>query len=181
MPFDIRQHPDAPDLETLGDIVVDPIPREEIIARREDGDVLLEDNIRERDDVDAYPSMETGTQPGGQTAFDENVGTILYRLVQLFGTPQFPEYTAGDDISHRTDTTFKYLFRATLDEENDDLPGEWLFTVFDWRVDLGVAIARWGDEGEAITSSHATALTTLLLAYNITTEPVECVYEDIWF
>jgi hypothetical protein len=175
--MEIRKHPDAPDPEELAEVVVEPVPREEIERRRSDGQVLVEDNVREREDLDvtAYLSHKTdGTD-------SSNIGVGLYRLVQLFGTPQFPEYEAGEDISWRTDVTFKYLFRATHRGDHDELPSEWLMTVHDSHVRFAASVAEWREDDESFTADTKLALTTYALAQQIAADPVECVYEDIPF
>ncbi|WP_244605233.1 hypothetical protein [Halorussus halobius] len=176
MSIDIRKHPDAPDPESLQDVTVEPVPPEEIADRREGGRVLVEDNVRERDDLDviAYLSPE----PDGDDAVD--VGTGLYRLIQLFGTPQLSEYHAGEDISWRTDETFKYLFRARREaSEDDDLPEEWLFTVHDSHVRYAASVAEWHEDDDGtFVADDQVALTTYALAQQMALEPVMAVYED---
>lgn len=177
MSVDIRKHPDAPDPELLQDIFVEPIPPAEIERKRDEGSVLAEDNVRERDDLNviAYLAPETGEED------TVSVGIGLYRLIQLFGTPQMPEYHAGEDISDRTDETFKYLFRAQREDaaEDDELPAEWLFTIHDSHVRYAASVAEWHDEDEEFTADDQVALTTYALAQQLVVEPVEAVYEDI--
>jgi hypothetical protein len=177
MSVDIRKHPDAPDPELLQDIFIEPIPLEEIERKRDEGSLLVEDNIREREDLDviAYLSPEAN----GEDAVSVGIG--LYRLIQLFGTPQMPEYHAGEDISSRTDETFKYLFRAYREEadENDELPEEWLFTIHDSSVRYAASVAEWRDDDEPFTADDQVALTTYALAQQLVAEPVEAVYEDV--
>ncbi|WP_158057448.1 hypothetical protein [Halorussus halophilus] len=177
MPTDVRNHPDAPDFEQLQNVVLDPVTQEEIQRRRHDGEVLVEDVVNERDDLDVRAPVSN--EPG--EPIDGDVGTVLYRLVQLFGTPQFPEYMAGEDISDRHETTYKYLFRARVEDDSDELPDEWLMTIQDWRVELGVSVAEWRDSDESFTADSTTALTSLTLAQNVTASAVECDYEDIWY
>lgn len=178
MPIDIRNHPDAPSLESLQNVVVEPVPRDEIAARRDADEYLLEDNLVDREDLDVR--LELSDTPGGEVSQD--VGTVLYRFTQLFGTPQLPEYQAGEDISFREETVFKYLFRASTEAAGEDLPEEWLVTVFDYRVGLGVGVATWGDDPAAsFTAERPVAITSLALAHNIANEAVECVYEDVWY
>lgn len=177
MSVDIRNHPDAPDPESLEDVVIEPVPRDEIERRRSDGEVLVEDNVRERDDLNviAYLSPE----PDGSESVSVGVG--LYRLIQLFGSPQMPEYHAGEDISGRTDETFKYLFRARREDGNDELPTEWLFTVHDSHVRFAASVAEWREEDDEFTADDQVALTTYALAQQLVVEPVEAVYEDILY
>ena len=179
MPVDIRNHPDAPSLEELREFTLVPVPRDEMEARFADGEDLREHDLREeRNDVyvDLNPNPE---KPG--TNLD--IGMVLYRLVQLFGTPQVPGYEAGEDVSDRTDTTFKYLLRLIREGDVDgSLPDEWLITVYDRRVDLGVGLAAWsGDDRDPGEYGDDVALVTLALATNVVTEPVTCAYKDKWY
>lgn len=177
MPRDIRTHPDAPDLERLRNVVVEPIPQSEIRQRRDDGEVLVEDVVNERDDLNVRAPMSRDPEE----AAEGDVGTALYRLVQLFGTPPFPEYMAGEDISDRHEITYKYLFRAQVEDDVEELPDEWLLVIHDWHVEVGVSIAEWRDEDGEFTADAETALTSMALAQNITSEPIECDYKDIWY
>lgn len=182
MPVDIRDHPDAPPVEELRGFTLVPVARETIERRREDGEELREVNLREsRDDV----TVELEPDPVSTDRTDD-VGTALYRLVQLFGTPQVPGFEAGSDVSWREDTTYKYLFRLTRqpDGATDDrtLPEEWLVTVFDWHLELGVGLAGWSGDGvDPADYDDAVGLVTLALVTNVVTESVECEYEGIWY
>lgn len=177
--MDVRNHPDAPDFEELQDIVVEPIPPAEIEARRADGEVLVEDNVREREDLNVTAPLSE--QPGEEV--DDDAGVVLYRFTQLFGTPQVPEYHAGEDISWRTDETFKYLLRATHQGDPSEIPEEWLLTVHDSHVRLGASVAEWCDtEPESsFTADAKLALTTYALVQKIALQSVQCVYEDILY
>jgi len=172
--FDIREHPDAPAPDELRQFIVEPVPPDEIQARRDAGEHLHEVNLLDHDAVDAYIELE------GPATAEIDIGTVLYRLVQLFGTPPFPEFQAGTDISWREDTTFKYLLEARPADDPDDA-GQ-LFTVHDWRVHLGVSHAAWATEPAGDLAIDPTeAITTLALVSNIVTEPVECEYGGKWF
>ena len=177
MSVDIRKHPDSPDPALLEDILVEPIPRDEIERKRDEGKVLVEDNVREREDLNVIAYLSSN--PDGSE--DVSVGVGLYRLVQLFGTPQMPEYQAGEDISFRTDEVFKYLFRAHRQnaDEGDELPEEWLFTVHDSHVRWAASVAEWRDDDEEFTANDQVALTSYMLAQKLGVEPVESVYEDV--
>lgn len=178
MPTDITEHPEAPDLETLGEFVVEPVRRDEIERRRESGQTLIEENLVERDDLDVHVGLDR--QSSGREHV-QDIGNYLYRYTQLFGAPQFPEYLAGEDISWRTNETFKYLLRISA-PEGSDLPDDWLVTVFDWKVRLGVAVAEWREEEDAaldVDRDHA--LASLKLVHNVGSERVRCEYEDVWY
>jgi len=175
MPIDITDHPDFPAASELSEFLVEPVPDDRIERERADGKVLVETNLRELDELDSY--VELNPDPMGEHGGD--VGTALYRLTQLFGTPQFPEHRAGEDISNRTDTTFKYLFEVTRGDESGD---RWLVTVFDWHVQLGVGVAAWQESrDEPIAVEAETAVVLLALFSNVVTEPVSCAYEDVWY
>lgn len=179
MPVDIRDHPDAPSLEELREFTLVPVARGEIETRFQNGEELRERNLREeRTDVSVQLNADPG-EPGGNL----DVGMVLYRLVQLFGTPQVPGFEAGGDVSDRDDTTFKYLFRLIREGEVDgSLPDEWLVTVFDNHVDLGVGLAGWSGDGvDPSEYGDDVVLVSLALATNVVTEPVTCAYEDKWY
>lgn len=186
MAVDIRDHPDAPPAEELARFTLVPVAREEIERRQADGEELLEVNLREsRDDV--YVELEPDPTQRGPA---DDIGTALYRMVQLFGTPQVPGFEAGADVSGREDTTFEYLLRLTtapdVDPADDrSLPDEWLVTVFDWHAQLGVGLAGWSggdDEGvDPADYDDAVGLVSLALVTNVVTEPVQCEYEDMWY
>ena len=197
MPVDIRTHPDAPNREDLGHFLVEPVPTSTIEERRAAGEKLIEYNVLEADDLDVYAELDPEPfEPG-----HDDIGTVLYRLVQLFGTPQFPEYRAGADISHREDTTFRYLFTVKKgasdpEAEPDD---QWLITVHDWHVGLGVSLAEWREETaseggngleaddrepeprESGTFDRDRALASLALVYYMVTDSVQCVFADRWY
>ncbi|QZX99657.1 hypothetical protein [Halobaculum rubrum] len=179
MSVDIRDHPQTPPVEELQEFTLVPVAREEIADRRGDGEELREVNLREsRDDV----YVELDPDPTERGAHDD-IGTALYRLVQLFGTPNVPGYDAGDDVSEREDTTFKYLFRLVNGAEERDrtLPDEWLVTVFDWHTELGVGIAEWGEDPDPDAVDGAVGLVSLALATNVVSEPIQCIYKDKWY
>ncbi|KZN22824.1 hypothetical protein A4G99_17095 [Haladaptatus sp. R4] len=175
--MDIRNHPDAPDFEELQDILVEPVPRSEIEARRENGALLIEDNVREREDLNvvAYVSDDSD----GTNAND--IGVPLFRLIQLFGTPQLPEFQAGEDISGRRDATFKYLFRVTNKGDPVELPSEWLMTIHDSHVRFAASVAEWRDENTDFVADPKLALASYALALQLVLDPVECVYEGVPF
>jgi hypothetical protein len=181
--YNVLNHPDAPAVEELSEYVVEPVAPDVIERRREAGETLVEANLLEHDAIDAYVEL---SQPDEEIV---DVGTVLYRLVQLFGTPQFPEYRAGEDISWRHDETFKYLLSA---REGAEAPVEGdpeattddgrLLTVFDYHVGLGIGLAAWHDGPDAtvdVETEEAIALMALIT--HAVTDPVQCEYEDLWF
>ena len=177
MAFEIREHPDAPPVEQLQDLTLVPVPPEEIERRMAEGQQLQELNLMdERDDV----VVHLDTTPLEEET-NADIGTALYRLTQLFGTPQFPGYAAGTDVSDREDTTFKYLFELQTGEDAEDLPDSWLVTIFDYHVRLGVGLAGWEGETDPAEYDETVDLVSIALAANVTTEPIQCEYKDKWY
>lgn len=184
--YEINDHPDAPSREEMTEYVAEPVPPREIRRQRDAGLTLVEENLLEHDAVDAYVELN---QPEDREMTD--IGTVLYRLVQIFGTPQFPEYQAGNDISWREDDTFKYLLRirehgeavvptegSTEVEDGDS----WLVTVFDHKVRLGIGLAEWHDDPDAtVEVDPEVALPLLAVVKNGVSDPIQCEYGDKWF
>lgn len=88
-----------------------------------------------------------------------DTGTALYRLNQLFGTPNVPGLEAGADQPDRVKTTWHYLFRATHDptareEPRFEIPdggSEHLLSVYDLKTNLSIGLSAWVPaEGERI-------------------------------
>jgi hypothetical protein len=180
MPVDIRDHPEAPPVEELQNLTLVPVDPDEIEQRRADGEELQELNVlEERDDL-----LVNLTQDPLDEGVNTDVGDALYRLVQLFGTPQLREYTAGNDVSFRDDTTFKYLFKVVTegDVEDRQLPEEWLVTAFDYKVGLGVGVVTWDDDDQDPEDyADDVNIVSVALLTNVTTEPVQCVFKDKWY
>ncbi|MFC7098534.1 hypothetical protein [Halobaculum marinum] len=179
MPVDIRDHPQAPPAEELQGFTLIPVSREEIASRQADGETLAEaDLTAERDDV----YVELDPDPTDRGTHDD-IGTALYRLVQLFGTPNVPGFDAGGDLSDREHTTFKYLFRLVNDADEGDrtLPDEWLVTAFDKKARLGVGLADWDGEVDPEHVDGAVGLVSLALVTNVVSEPIETSVEDNWY
>ncbi|WP_284014283.1 hypothetical protein [Halobaculum litoreum] len=179
MRYDIREHPQAPPVDELREFTLVPVSREEIETRLADGEELSELNLREaRNDV----NVELDPDPTGRGEHDD-VGTALYRLVQLFGTPNVPGYDAGSDLSDRDDETFKYLLRLVNESDEDErtLPDEWLVTVYDYHVELGIGLAGWSGETDPAEYGDAVQIVTMALVTNVVSEPLQCVYKDKWF
>lgn len=166
--YEIRDHPDAPDFAELGEFVVEPVAPDEIRERRDAGDELHEENLLEADGVDAYVHLDPDPMEPTRSL---DIGIALYRLVQLFGTPQFPEYMAGNDISWREDEVFKFLLEVTREEADD----RWLITVHDYKVSLGVSLAAWNAAPDVDTEE---AVALLSLVTNVVDHAVECEYAD---
>jgi hypothetical protein len=91
---------------------------------------------------------------------DAGTGTVLYRLVELFGTPNVPGFEAGADQPPRERTTWRYLFETTYEPVPegeigiDDgetavwaTPRECLVAVYDWKTNVSVGVATWEPAG----------------------------------
>jgi len=181
MAFDVLEHPDAPSFEEMTDYVVEPVAPDVIDTRRSEGEHLVEEDLLDHPDVDAYVELNDPQAPGMT-----DIGTVLYRLVQLFGTPQFDEYVAGSDISWRSDDTFKYLLRVRKGVDEESLPGEeddqWLVTVYDSKVRMGVSLAEWHEDPDAgVEVVPEEAVSVLAVVAQTVKEPVKCEYEDKLF
>lgn len=153
--------------------------------------------IAERFDAD--DSLEIADLPltvGRQVVPEPETGTALYRLVQLFGTPNVPGVEAGvPDQRTRYRSTWTYLFRVTYDRRpDDDVPGEFLLAIYDYETDVSVGLAGWRDDGEGAVHEPVMADETdvpprvpdefasdiVKLALSVIEEPVPATYEDVW-
>jgi len=149
--------------QRLEGFTLSPVAPGDIDARLAAGDRL--DVIDVPGALDRRLHLDTGT------------GLVLYRLVQLFGTPNVPDLEAGADQPPRERTTWRYLFEATYDpvsvddrpdsDEDDaestgpgpgsetadedaavwETPRECLLAVYDYGTDVSVGIATWTAAG----------------------------------
>lgn len=125
---------------------------------------------------------------------DTDTGLVLYRLVQLFGTPNVPGFEAGADQPDREATTWRYLFELTHAPEDGPVE-EYLLSIHDRRTDVSVGLAGWreadADEErlpEPVEESDAVAVPDdeellvgiVQLALNVIEEPVPATYKDLW-
>ena len=126
---------------------------------------------------------------------DTDTGLVLYRLIQLFGTPNVPGLVAGGDQPERERTTWQYLFELTYDPEEGPTE-EYLLSIFDSGTDVSIGLSGWregdGDEraipeptGEvtsavSIPDDEELLVAIVQLALNIIEEPVPATYKDLW-
>lgn len=157
--------------------------------------------IRER--LDRGKVLETVDIPeylGRKLVVDPEAGLVLYRLVQLFGTPNVPKFEAGGNATERDVTTWQYLFRVTFDPERNDEPvEEFLVSVYDFKTDPSTGLSTWRDPGEhpperqlrpptgsaadcrAVELPDEEFLTGIVqLILNVIEEPVPATYKDLW-
>lgn len=144
-----------------------------------------------------------------QLVVDADPGTALYRLVQLFGTPNVPGFEAGG-VSHsheRSVTTWQYLFDVTYDPPDDDegnasertkadSPTSLLLSVYDYKTDVSTGLSGWiEDDGQraALDPIESTGRASLAsipdeeflegvvqLVLNMTEEPVQATHKQLW-
>lgn len=113
-------------------VTLEPVAPSAIEARIDAGERLV------TADVPEY--LDRGLAP------DADASVALYRLVQLFGTPNVPGLEAGGDQGDREKTTWHYLFRVVHRPE-DGPEAEYLVSVYDYRTELSVGLSEWTDGG----------------------------------
>jgi len=132
--------------QRLQGFTLQPVAPEAIEARLAAGDRLAVVDLPGR--LDRRLHVDAGT------------GTVLYRLVELFGTPNVPGFEAGADQPPRERTTWRYLFETTYEPVPegeigiDDgetavwaTPRECLVAVYDWKTNVSVGVATWEPAG----------------------------------
>ena len=73
---------------------------------------------------------------------ESDTGAALYRLVQLFGTPNVPGVEAGANQRERTVTTWQYLFRLH-DAPPEGPERDLLVSIYDYKTDISVGLSGW--------------------------------------
>lgn len=119
-------------------ITMAPVPPAEIAERGEAATLLTTD-------IPTY--LDSGLAPSADCSI------ALYRLVQLFGTPNVPGLEAGADQHSRERTTWQYLFRVVDEPESEDEPTrEFLLSVYDDRTNVSAGLSAWQshDEGAPV-------------------------------
>lgn len=127
---------------------------------------------------------------------ESGTGIALYRLVQLFGTPNVHGLEAGAEQPDRERTTWQYLFEV-VEEGPDGEAGEpVLVSIYDHKTDVSVGISEWqepADPPERVALEPTGDVTRLEqeldddhlvdyveLVLNIVEEPVPATYKDLW-
>jgi hypothetical protein len=124
---------------------------------------------------------------------EPGTGMALYRLTQLFGTPNVDVWTAGSDMPDREVTTWQYLFDVTFTSADGE-DRQFLLSVYDYKTDVSVGLSTWdesgGDAPVAAPTDEASAGLDLpeesfceglvQLTLNMLEEPVPATYEDLW-
>lgn len=127
---------DLDDVQWLESFTVAPVPPVQVADRLDAGERLA--------------TLDVPTHLEEPLTVQVDTGTVLYRLVQLFGTPNVPGLRAGEPQPDRELRTWQYLFEVTH-EPTDEPAREWLVSVYDYRTDLSVGVSSWepADEAEA--------------------------------
>lgn len=149
----------------------------------------------------AGEALETTDIPGylGQKAQTEcETGVALYRLVQLWGTPNVPGRTAGALEVERDRTTWQYLFDVDYEprpEDGQEIPESFRLSVYDYKTDVSAGLSGFGepDEGDwAIVEPHGSAVPSvtlppdaflegvMALTLNMVDQAVPATYKELW-
>jgi hypothetical protein len=156
-----------------------PVDPATIDERFDDGHVLRT--------VDLPQSLSRGL------AVEPSTGMAIYRLTQLFGTPNVDVWTAGSEMSERDVSTWQYLFDVVFTPEEGEKRG-FLLSIYDYKTDVSVGLSTWDESGgdRAVSAPAATAPSGLdvpdeefreglvQLTLNVLEEPVPATYEDLW-
>lgn len=186
-----RQHDgfryDATDVVWFEQFTLQPVPPRTVRQRTEAG-LTLE-------------TMDLPDYLGRSLAPTVDTGLALYRLVQLFGTPNVPGLEAGAVQPERERMTWQYLFRVTYTPGEEEPPvaapdeeTDYLLSAYDYRTNLSVGLAAWleGDDGRVAAEpserplpdrplpeeGFLVALVQLVLAS--VEHPVSATYGDLW-
>lgn len=100
--------------------------------------------VRDRIDAgDQLATMDLPSHLGRGVTVADGTALVLYRLVQLFGTPNVPGLEAGADQPDRERTTWHYLFRADYAGGDDEPDRELLVSAYDYKTNFSVGLSRW--------------------------------------
>jgi hypothetical protein len=154
-----------------------------------------------RDHTDeSLETLDIPSHLGRQLVVEIDPGAALYRLVQLFGTPNAPGFEAGGVSRERTVTTWQYLFEVNYEpreDEGEDTPTTFLLSVYDYKTDVSTGVSGWNpdiDEGvmvlDPVGNTNDVSLTSIpddeflegvvQLVLNMVEEPVPATHEQLW-
>lgn len=134
------QNTDPYDLQTREEIAqlqefhVEPVSPARIAERREDGETLV--------------TVDVPSYLGPRLDVDVDTSIVLYRLVQLFGTPNVPGLEAGADQPDRETRTWQYLLDARYEPEEGE-GWQRLLSVYDHKTNVSVGMSAWTDADES--------------------------------
>lgn len=133
-----------------------------------------------------------------QLIVEPETGVALYRLVQLFGTPNVRCWTAGGEMPERGATTWLYLFEVVY-RPADGADRTFLLSVYDDRTNVSAGLSCWS-EGASGSDADAAPVGTpgetvpegveppdeefceglVQLVLNLLEEPVPATYKELW-
>lgn len=166
---------------------LEPVPPETVREHARDGQTLATMDIPDYLERSLAPTVDPGP--------------ALYRLVQLFGTPNVPGLEAGAVQPERERTTWQYLFRViyTPGEAEPPVPApseetEYLVSVYDYRTNLSVGLSGWQEDADDRTAAEPSKgpisvrdlpdegmLVSLVQLVLATVEhPVSATYKELW-
>jgi hypothetical protein len=143
-------------------------------------------------------TMDIPSYLGPTADTDCETGVALYRLVQLWGTPNVPGMTAGAMEFDRERTSWQYLFDVAYDrrdEDGEDIPETFRLAVYDYKTDVSAGFADFVETDEAIGTVEdpdgepvpAAAMPpdhflegVMALALNMVDEAVPATYKELW-
>lgn len=148
-------------------------------------------------------TMDVPQYTGRSLAPTVDTGTALYRLVQLFGTPNVPGLEAGAAQPTRERTTWQYLFSVVYSPpEGEEEPPvaapaeetELLLSAYDYKTNLSVGLSEWqptnGERTAAEPSGEplpggdlpdeAFLVVLVQLVLSSVEHPVEATYQELW-
>ena len=146
--------------------------------------------------------LQTTDIPGylGPTAqTDCETGVALYRLVQLWGTPNVPGMTAGAIEFERDRTTWQYLFDVDyepLPDDDDAVPETFRLSVYDYKTEVSAGLSGFdgsdGSTGGTVEEPTADVVPSVVmppdpflegvvsLALNMVDEAVPATFRERW-
>lgn len=174
---------DADDLEWFDRFTLRPADPEEVRRRFEAGEALA--------------TMDLPSYLARPLTVDADTGLALYRLVQLFGTPNVAGLEAGADQPDRELTTWQYLFEVTFESEEDDADArEFLLSVYDYKTDVSTGLSTFLADPEAgggqprqpardpppglDVPDDEFLVGVVQLVLNTVEEPVPATFKDLW-
>lgn len=172
---------DPGDLDWFERFTLRPVPPGEIRRRLDGGRVLA--------------TMDIPGYLAKKLVVDAETGVALYRLVQLFGTPNVPGLEAGADQPGRHRTTWQYLFDVTFDPPDAE-PYEFYLSVYDLGTDVSTGLSAFLDVDrepdrpvaepsrdplDAVAIPDDGFLEGVVqLVLNTVDEPVPATYKELW-
>lgn len=128
---------------------------------------------------------------------DCETGVALYRLVQLWGTPNVPGRTAGAMAFERDRTTWQYLFDVEYerrDEDGDAVPSSFRLSVYDYKTDVSAGLSAFTEStaGGPVPEPQPDVVSSIALppddflegvvalAINMVDEAVPATFEELW-